>query len=44
MKTVFLRDNLDEMPNTIFWKKKQQKTKKNILNLSIAEFAQSGKG
>ena len=38
--SVSQRDNLHEMSNPVFWEKK----KKNIVNLSSAKNAQSGKG
>ena len=42
MQIVSSGDNLHEMSNSVFWKKKN---KKNITNLSFAEFSpEIGKG
>ena len=41
MQTISNGDNLYEMSNPVFLKKK--KKKKNIANLSTAEFAEKGK-
>ena len=41
MQIVSKGDNLHEMSSSVYWKKKNKK--KNIIKLSSAEFAQSGK-